>query len=100
MSFKLFRGADRLKLMTGEPLKAVSGCNPLNLCFTGLFTDPNGAADGQRAQSTEFQDLYPGSDFILWSWAQMGNGSAISSIADAVKECEAIYELMIAGNAN
>jgi hypothetical protein len=74
--------------------------NPLNLCFTGLFTDPAGAACGQRAQALQFQALYPGSDFILWSWAQDGAGNVISSIADAVKECEQLYTIMLAGNYN
>ena len=91
MSFVLVSG----KPLVGASLDAARYTNPLNLCFTGLGTDPNGAANGQRAQAKEFQAMFPGSDFLIWSWSKIGWG-----LPDAIKECEQLYAQMIAGNAN
>lgn len=66
--------------------------NILNLAFTGLGCDPNGDADGQRPQCEEFAALY-GSDFAIWSWSRDG-----WSLANAIKECDELYDVIHAGN--
>ena len=90
MSTTLYRG-------TGISVAGVGadpGPNQLVACFTGLGTDPNGPADGQRAQATYFQSLYPGGDWLIWGWSQVG-----WHLTDATLECENLWKIMQSGNA-
>lgn len=98
MSYRLYSGINRfLERSIVDPATTpapVDSPNPLNICLSGFTTDPTGAADGQRTQATQFQDLYPGSDFAIWAWDQDGWGYGA-----AIAECQGLIALIRAGNA-
>lgn len=96
MGFKIYRGSHVAyglpKVKAGDP--SPPSINLLNLVFTGFLTDPNSDADGQRTQAMQIQAMYPGSDFLVWSWSQDGY-----TTGDANQECAQLLAVMQAGNA-
>jgi len=68
--------------------------NILNIVLTGFTTDPSGPSCGQRAQADEFLSQHPGSDYLIWSWAQLGWGRE-----HALEECNQLADVIQRGNA-
>lgn len=97
MAIEFISGMERARKDSGPYMTFATppdANNILNMCFTGFTTDQNGPACGQREQADLFLSQHPGSDYLIWSWAQLGWGTA-----HAVEECVQLAAVIKRGNA-